>query len=162
MCLGGTTNNKRMKSVLVLRATQLLESRTLESFWYTKVWRFRMGTCMDCDGANWRVHGELDSIGNKVDDYLKESTRIKNDPVNVKVSNTPMRNEFEVDVLGLDLRTEPIGETSVLLVSVPRLEIANIAMDLCTTMIGCAGIGVMRRRFESSFETVKMSSTIDF
>lgn len=81
---------------------------TLESFWYAKVWRFRMSTDMNCDRANWCVHSELDGIGNKVDDNLKESTWIKNDPVNFEVSDTLMRNELEVDVLGLYFRTEPV------------------------------------------------------
>ena len=61
------------------------------------------------------LHGELDGIGDEIDDDLKKSTRVKNHPVNVEISNTGMWNKFEIDVLGLDFRTEPKSRMLVLI-----------------------------------------------
>jgi len=61
------------------------------------------------------LYGELDGIGDEIDDDLKKSTRVKNHPVNVEISNTGMWNKFEVDILGLDFRTEPKSRMLVLI-----------------------------------------------
>lgn len=66
-----------------------------------------MSTNVDRNGADWGVHGELDSVGDEIDNDLKESTWVKDHPVNTEVLNARMRNKFEVYVLGLYFRTKP-------------------------------------------------------
>jgi hypothetical protein len=53
------------------------------------------------------VHGKLDSVGDEIDNDLKEPTWVKDHPVNTEVLDARMRKKSEIYVLGLHFRTKP-------------------------------------------------------